>query len=93
MNRTSGLNLHGAPVYVAGVLEEYGRDRPSTSKAELMVLALSATTFPSAPSMAGKYLTDVRVHPTTGTSAGTRMPDNVISLLIRDFTDGKRAFE
>ncbi len=28
---------------VAGVLEEYGKDRPSVSKTELMVLALSAS--------------------------------------------------
>ena len=93
MNRSSGISLHGAPAYVAGVLEEYGRDRPSTSKAELMVLALSATSVPSTPAMAGRYRTDVRVHPTTGSSARTRMADNVKSLLLRDFTDGKRAFE
>jgi hypothetical protein len=30
-----------APSKVAGVLEEYGKERPSTSKAELIVLALS----------------------------------------------------
>jgi hypothetical protein len=32
---------HNARSNVAGVLEEYGKERPSTSKTELMVLALS----------------------------------------------------
>ena len=38
-----------APSKVAGVLEEYGKERPRTSKTELMVLALSdgtSCTFP-----------------------------------------------
>ena len=34
------INSTRAPSNVAGVLEEYGKERPSTSKAELMVLAL-----------------------------------------------------
>jgi hypothetical protein len=33
---------HNARSNVAGVLEEYGKERPSTSKTELIVLALSA---------------------------------------------------
>jgi hypothetical protein len=33
-------NSYNARSNVAGVLEEYGKERPSTSKTELMVLAL-----------------------------------------------------
>jgi hypothetical protein len=39
--RIRGLHHINAPSKVAGVLEEYGKERPSTSRIELMVLALS----------------------------------------------------
>ncbi len=49
---------------VAGVLEEYGKDRPSTSKTELMVLALSDRRVDVVPiPSVGE---SARVHPAAG---------------------------
>lgn len=90
----SETESHNAPSYVAGVLEEYGKERPSTSKAELMVLALSNPVMHSITSR--KKLTyeadeDVRVHPATSPGTRTRVPDDVKALFLRDFIHSKCA--
>ncbi len=82
---------YNVPSKVAGVLEEYGKDRPSTSKTELMVLALSDRRVDVVPiPSVGE---NARVHPAAGSGAGTSMSNDIDALFLRDFTNSKCALE
>ena len=71
------------------MLEEYGKERPSTSKTELMVLALSVASCIPSTTHAGTNVmkTYVRVHPSASSGSRTRVPDDIKALFLRDFAN------
>ena len=80
------------PLYKAGILAEYGRLIPRTSKAVLIVFALRKRRHDFRRVSIRDYLYS-RVHSTAGTGAWASMSNDVETLLIVNLSNSECTFE